>query len=571
MDHGPDFLSNLGVALVAALAGGFVARSLKLPLLVGYLVAGVVVGPFTPGVMAHAESVHQVAKLGVALLMFAVGVQFHLEDMLAVRRIALGGGSVQILGTILLGWVLGYLLGWGHYGGLFLGCALALSSTAVMMRMMEERGELGTNHGTAILGILVVQDLAVVLMVALLPSLAQVAQEGGAALAAVGWSVLRSAIVVVLALALARRGVPSLLARTARMNSRELFLIVVVCVCIGAAYFAQLAGLSLEIGAFLAGLVISESEYAQEAFAEIRPLRDIFASLFFVSVGMLLDPGFVVKNAGAVAAVVAAIIVGKGLIAVLAIYSMRAHGRTAIMAGLGLAQIGEFSFVLASLGTERELIPGVEAGVILSAALISILAAPFVYGAAPRLYTFLNRTPQLSRLLNRHQAIDALAHVEGPKPRVAVLGCGRLGKHVSQALSAKEIPQVVVDYDAAVVARLRSAGVPVVYGDATAEVVLKTAVPASVELAVVALPEASMAPIAVRELRRLSPNLPIIARVHHGVNIPKVREAGANAVVHAEFEAATAVIRYGLKQLGCPENETEEYIDEIRAVRYREE
>jgi CPA2 family monovalent cation:H+ antiporter-2 len=553
------------------MVGGFVARSLKLPLLVGYLLAGVVVGPHTPGIVAHGESVHQVAKLGVALLMFAVGVQFHLEDMLAIRRIALGGGSLQILGTILLGWGIGLALGWGHYGGLFLGCALALSSTAVMMRVMEERGELGTSHGTAILGILVVQDLAVVLMVALLPSLAQVSQEGAAALAAVGWSVLRSAIVVVLALVLALRVVPALLARTARLNSQELFLIVVICVCIGAAYGAQVAGLSLEIGAFLAGLVISKSEYAQEVFAEIRPVRDIFASLFFVSVGMLLEPAFVVQHAAAVGAVVAAILLGKGLLSIIAIYAMGAHGRTAVMAGLGLAQIGEFSFVLASLGTERQLIPEVEAGVILSAALITIMAAPFVYGSAQALYVKLNRVPAISRLLNRQSEQDPHGHDNGFHPRVVVLGCGRLGKHVSQALSSREIPHVVVDYDALVVARLRGAGVPVVYGDATSEVVLKTAVPASVELAVVALPEANMTPIAVRVLRKLWPGLPMVARVHHGVSIPKVRAAGATEVVHAEFEAATAIIRHGLAQLGCPTDETEEYIDQIRAVRYRKE
>lgn len=571
MEHGQDFLANLGVALLAAMVGGFLARSLKLPLLVGYLLAGAAVGPHTPGIIAHVESVHAVAKLGVALLMFAVGVQFHLEDMLAIRRIALGGGSLQILGTILLGWGVGLGLGWGHYGGLFLGCALALSSTAVMMRVMEDRGELGTSHGTAVLGILVVQDLAVVLMVALLPSLSQVAQDGAGALSAVGWSVLRSAAVVVLALVLALRVVPALLARTARLNSQELFLIVVVCVCIGAAYGAQVAGLSLEIGAFLAGLVISKSEYAQEVFSEIRPVRDIFASLFFVSVGMLLEPAFVVRHAAAVGAVVAAIVVGKGLLSVAAIYLMGAHGRTAVLAGLGLAQIGEFSFVLATIGTNRKLIPEVEAGVILSAALVTILAAPFVYGSAQAIYSRLNRIPALSRLFNRHVEKDPHGHDDGFHPRVAVLGCGRLGKHVSQALSAREIPHVVVDYDATVVSRLRRAGVPVVYGDATSEVVLRTAVPASVELAVVALPEANMTPIAVRVLRKLWPDLPMVARVHHGVSIPKVRAAGATEVVHAEFEAATEIIRLGLAQLGQPAEETEEYIDQIRAVRYRRE
>ncbi|MCC2669305.1 MAG: trkA [Armatimonadetes bacterium] len=564
-----DFIVNLAVALLAAAIGGLVARLLKLPVLVGYLAAGVLVGPHTPGVTANAEAVHAVAKLGVALLIFAIGVQFHLKEMLAIRKIALVGGGIQILGTIALGWLVGVWLGWGHYGGAFLGCALALSSTAVMMRLLEERGELGTSHATAMLGILVVQDLAVVLMMALLPAAAQISEGGAGALAGVGLSILRAIVLVAAALLLASRGVPWLLERAARAGSQELFLIIVVCVCLGAAYLAQLNGLSLELGAFLAGLVISESDYAQEVFSQIRPLRDLFASLFFVSIGMLLEPAIVAQHAPAVAAVVVTIVVGKSILAVGALFAAGTHGRTALLAGLGLAQIGEFSFVLASVGTDRKLIPDFEAGVILAAALISILLTPFVYGAAPAIYRAANRVPALARLMNRRQE-SGLGHGEEPEPiRAVILGCGRVGKHVSQALSSTGVRHVVVDYEAAVIKRLRGVGIPVVFGDATSEVVLREALTPGVELAVVALPEASMTPIAVRALKRLKPELPIIARVHRGTSIPRVRAAGADEVIHAEFEAATAIIRHGLARLGVPEAETEAHVSLIRAHRYR--
>jgi CPA2 family monovalent cation:H+ antiporter-2 len=256
-----------GLALLAALVGGFIARCLRLPLLLGYLLAGIAVGPHTPGLIADEAVVHSLANLGVALLMFAVGVQFHLEELVGARRVVLVGGSVQIVGTILLGLLVGRALGWGTYGGLFLGCAIALSSTAVMMRILEERGELGSAHGTAMLAILVMQDLSVLLMAALLPSMAHLSGQGLRGLFGVVSSLLVAVLSVALTLALAMRGVPALLDRVARTNSQELFLLVVVCICLGAAYLAQLAGLSLEIGAFLAGVVISESEYAHQAFS----------------------------------------------------------------------------------------------------------------------------------------------------------------------------------------------------------------------------------------------------------------------------------------------------------------
>lgn len=568
---GHDFLVDLGVALLAALLGGLVARLVRMPLLVGYLLAGIVVGPHTPGIMADEHAVHNVATLGVALLMFAVGTHLSLKELAAVRKIALIGGLLQIGGTIALGFVLGLVLEWGVFGGLFLGCALALSSTAVMMRVLEERGELGTGHGTAMMAVLVVQDLAVVVMVALLPSLATISAEGPKALGAVGLSVLKAMVSVGLTVLLAMRWVPALLTRIVKLGSQELFLLVVVFVCLAAGYLAQLAGLSIELGAFLAGLVISESDYAHEVFNQVRPLRDVFASLFFVSIGMLLEPQTVLHQWATVTAVVVAIVLGKAIIAGLAVYAAGVHGRTAVLAGLGLAQIGEFSFVLAAIGTERKLIPDDLSAVILAAALITILLTPFVFGSADLVYRAMNRRPWLACRLNRPPTSEPPRQALLVTPRVIVLGCGRVGRYVSDALRTMEVPHVVVDYDANATARLRRGGVPVVYGDATSEVVLHQTHPDRAELAVVALPEAAITVMAVHALKSLAPNLPVVARVHRGIDIPKVRDAGADAVIHAEFEAGTEMIRQGLDRLGFPDRQVDQYIDQIRQHRYRQE
>jgi CPA2 family monovalent cation:H+ antiporter-2 len=575
---GVEFLGEVGVVLVAALLGGIVARALRLPVLIGYLVAGALIGPHTPGFIADETTVRTVADLGVALLMFAVGVQFSLDELNHVRRIALVGGGAQIVGTILLGLGLGVLFGWGVYGGLFLGCALALSSTAVMLKVLEERGELGSAHGGVMLGILVVQDLSLILMVVLLPALAAFgggAGNAGGALAGVGSALLKALLFLLVTVLLSTRGVPALLDRVARTQSRELFVLTIVCLCLVAGYVADRMGLGHALGAFLAGIVVSESSYAHEVFSQVRPLRDVFASLFFVSVGMLLDPAFLFANAAVIAAVVLAILVGKTLITMVPLYLLRCQGRTVVLAGLGLAQIGEFSFVLATAGSAQGLIPAEIANVILSSALVTLLLAPFLFGAAGGLYARLNGVPALSRWLNRPAAdatavgpaVDAAA---GGPPRVLILGAGRVGRYVSDALRAKRVPHVVVDYDAGAVARLHANGVPVVYGDATSPNVLARAMPDTAEMAIIALPEAAATQIAVRELKALAPDLPVVVRVHRGVDIPRARAAGAAAVIHAEFEAGTEMIRQGLDRLGFPDPEVDAYIESVRQHRYRQ-
>lgn len=566
------FLLNLGTALLAAFAGGLLARLLKLPVLIGYLVAGVVVGPHTPGIVANRAAVELVAELGVALLMFAVGVHFSLKELRALWRTAIIGGGMQIAGTVVLGVLVGMMLGWGSYGGLFLGCALALSSTAVMMKILEERGEQGSAHGNVMLSILIVQDLSLVLMIVLLPALSQMSTQGASGLATVGIALLKAfaflGVVVILSVA----GVPALMNQVARTGSRELFLLMVICLCLLTGAAADYAGMGLELGAFLAGIMISETDYAHEVFSQVRPLRDVFASLFFVSIGMLLDPIFLLRNAFAVGVVVLTIVIGKALVTFFAVFSQGWHGRTAILTGLGLAQIGEFSFVLATVGSSRKLIPAEISSILLSAALITLLLAPFLFSAASPLYKRLNGIASLSRWLNRQGTQEVAAgHSPHEKARVLILGYGRTGRYVSNALRAKGVPHRVVDYDAGILEELSREGVHVLYGDASSRTVLEQAELSGMDLAIVTLPEADLTMMTVKILKDLMPGLPVVVRIHRGIDIPRLRKAGADAVIHAEFEAGTEMIRQSLDRLGFADPDVDTYIEEVRQHRYRQE
>jgi CPA2 family monovalent cation:H+ antiporter-2 len=367
--------------------------------------------------------------------------------------------------------MLGLAFGWGVYGGLFLGCALALSSTAVMLKVLEERGELGTSHGNVMLGILVVQDLSLVLMIVLLPALASLQTEGVKALASVGIALLKALLFVLITVLMATRGAPALLNRVARTGSRELFLLSVVCLCLVAGYTADRLGLGLALGAFLAGIVVSESGFAQEVFSQIRPLRDVFASIFFVSVGMLLDPKFLAANWLTVTAVVVTILIGKTLVTMIPLRLLGWHGKTVVLAGMGLAQIGEFSFVLATVGSSLKIIGSEISGVILASALITILIAPFFFSAANHIYQATNHYPVIARLLNQPTAEDlqekntVTGHsLSQEREKVIILGAGRVGRYVSDALRTKNVPHVVVDYDLNVAPRLQENGARVVYG-----------------------------------------------------------------------------------------------------------
>jgi CPA2 family monovalent cation:H+ antiporter-2 len=445
-----------------------------------------------------------------------------------------------------------------------------------MLKTLEERGELGTAHGGVMLGILVVQDLSLVLMIVLLPALADLGTQGTAALASVGTALLKALLFLLVIVLLTTRGVPALLERIARTGSRELFLLTAICLCLVASFAADRLGLGIALGAFLAGIVVSESGFGHDVFAQVRPLRDVFASVFFVSVGMLLDPRFVAANWPVVTAVVLTILVGKSLVTMIPLHLLGWQGRTVVLTGLGLAQIGEFSFVLATVGAARGLIGQEVASVILSSALISILLTPFIYGGAGRAYQAAMGVPLLARLLGQRASPVISSgtpppHTEKDAERVIVVGAGRVGRYVSDALRAKNMPHVVVDYDGNAAARLRENGARVVFGDATSDAVLEQAAPKRAELAIIALPEAATTEMVLRLLKQLAPALPVVVRVHRGVDIPRMRAAGADAVIHAEFEAGTEMIRQGLDRLGLGDAEVDAYIENVRQHRYRQE
>jgi CPA2 family monovalent cation:H+ antiporter-2 len=404
--------------------------------------------------------------------------------------------------------------------------------------------------------------------------LSNLGTEGVAALAGVGVALLKALIFLGGTALLATRGIPALLERVTRTGSRELFLLAAICLCLLAGYTADFMGLGIALGAFLAGMVVSASGYAPEVFNQVRPLRDVFAAVFFVSVGMLLDPRFVAAHWPVIAGVLLTILIGKPLVTMIPLSLLGVQGRTTFLVGLGLAQIGEFSFVLATLGAARGLVEQEVAKVILSAALLSILIAPFVYGAAGQLYLSAMRIPALARLFSRSpdEANPAIGHEgTGTGNRVIVIGAGRVGRYVSDALRAKDLAHVVVDYDGNAVARLRQNGVPIVFGDATSETVLEQAEPEQAPLAVIALPEATTTEMTLRQLKQMAPKTPVLVRVHRGIDIPRMRAAGADAVIHAEFEAGTEMIRQGLDRLGLPDSEVDAYLEDVRQYRYRHE
>lgn len=564
--HDASFIAELGIALVAALVGGVVARALRFPTLLGFLLAGVAIGPYTPGFIADRTIVDSIANLGVALLMFAVGVQFSLKELEKVRSTAVVGGILQILGTILLGLLLAWGFGWGWYAGAFLGCALALSSTAVMMRILEEKGELGSTHGEIMLGILVVQDLSLVLMVLLLPALGS-----GFEWEVAGRALLNATLFIAATLLVAFKLAPPLMERVARTRSPELLILTAVCFCLIMAASAEYVGLGMALGAFLAGVVVSESPYSHEIFAQVRPLRDVFSSLFFVSVGMLLDPSFVGAHLGAVVAVVLVIVIGKAVVTTFSVSVCGWQMRTSLIVGCGLAQIGEFSFVLAMLGTTKGLVSSDLSKIILSAALITLMLAPFTFAAGTPLYLTLEKIRPLRKLFHRRaRRGEGVAAVEALHPRVLVMGAGRVGRYVSDSLRSKHIQHLCIDIDSIAIDRLRKLHVPVIYGDASSADILIHAHPETAELAVIALAEAATTEMAVRNLRKVAPQIRIAARVRRGVDIPRMREAGADVVIHGEFEAGAEMIRQSLECLGMPQLEIDQYVDAVRAERYRD-
>ena len=549
MPHHTELIATMSVALALAFVAGFVATRLHLPAIVGYLLAGVVVGPFTPGFVADTDLAPQLAEIGVILLMFGVGIHFSLRDLLAVRSVAIPGAIGQIAAATGLAVAVALWWGWSFESGLVLGLAISVASTVVLLRALMERDLLDSTHGRIAVGWLIVEDLLTVLALVLLPILGE--QQGGSAgavaggspLVAVGLTLGKVALLVALMLFVGMRAVPWLLAQVSRTGSRELFILAILAVALGIAYgSAVLFGVSFALGAFLAGLVVGESDFSHQAAEDALPLRDAFAVLFFVSVGMLFDPQILLASPGRVVAVVLMIVVGKALAAFLVVVLLGRPVRTGLVVAAGLAQIGEFSFILAELGRSLGMLPDEGHSLILAGALLSITLNPLLFRAIGPLEAWLGR-----RRAPAEPAADVDLH--GPRGHAVLCGYGRVGRLVGAALERHGVPYIVVEEDRALVEELRRRGVPALHGDAADNVLLDHMGLAEARLLVVAIADPPATRHIVEEARRQNPGLAIVARTHSEEEWAYLSDGRVDEAVLGERELALTMARLALRHV----------------------
>ena len=564
MHHELSLITTLAVGFGLALIFGFIATHLKMPALVGYLFAGIVIGPTTPGYVADMEIAAQLAEIGVMLLMFGVGLHFSLGDLLSVRKIALPGAALQMVVATALGMgVAMWAWDWSLGGALVFGLALSVASTVVLLKALESRGVLDTVNGRIAVGWLVVEDLAMVLVLVLLPPLAgwlgapqatADAAPHGSLLTTLGSTLARVAAFVAIMLVIGRRFFPWVLWQVTRTGSRELFTLCVIAAAVSIAYgSSKLFGVSFALGAFFAGMVLRESQFSHRAAEETLPLRDAFAVLFFVSVGMLFDPHVLVDKPLQVLAVVAIIVVGKSIAAAGLVLAFRYPLNTALTVSASLAQIGEFSFILAGLGMSLKLVPPEGNSLILAGALISIAINPLLFGAIEPIQKWMRERSPLARLFERPD--DPLAELPMTTDRkylskqVVLVGYGRVGKRVAQALTEQGIPFVVADENREAVEQLRASGTPAVTGNASDPGVLIQAHIAEARMLVIATAQ----PHAVRQMietaRTLNPDIEVVVRSHNEHEAELLAREAGSVVFLGEQELARAMVRHVLARV----------------------
>ena len=558
MAHNVALISTIAAGLGLALVLGFIAARLRLPALVGYLMAGVVIGPYTPGFVADTQLAAQLAEIGVMLLMFGVGLHFSLKDLLSVRRIAVPGAVVQMLAATSMGAAMALWWGYSPAGALVLGISLSVASTVVLLRALESLGQLESFNGRIAVGWLVVEDLAMVLVLVLLPPLAGLLAgngriEAGELWLSLGRTLLQVGLFVALMLVVGRRLFPWLLWQVQRVGSRELFTLCVVAAAVSIAYGAtQLFGVSFALGAFFAGMVLRESQFSHRAAEETLPLRDAFAVLFVGSVGMLFDPRVIVDHPLRVLAVVGIIVLGKSLAAAALVLLLRYPLHTALTVSASLAQIGEFSFILIGLGGSLGLLPGDAQSLVVAGALISIALNPLVFRAIEPLQRWLLARSQFARdLAARDDPLAELPMSTDPKylaRQVVLVGYGRVGRRVAASLQAAGIPFVVAEQNRAVVEELRAAGTPAVSGDAALPEVLVQAHVARARMLVIATPDT----LGVRQMaahaRLLNPEIEIVVRSHNDEEAQRLAAEIAGRVFVGEHELASAMTRHVLER-----------------------
>ncbi|MGE0338613.1 MAG: YbaL family putative K(+) efflux transporter [Xanthobacteraceae bacterium] len=563
MPHYTPLIATIVAGLVLAFILGSIAHRLRISPLVGYLLAGVIAGPYTPGFVADQALAHELAELGVILLMFGVGLHFSLKDLLSVRAIAIPGAIVQIAAATLMGMAMAHFLGWSWVAGFVFGLALSVASTVVLLRALQERRLIETERGRIAVGWLIVEDLAMVLALVLLPALASVIMATDAVTNPVMWEPIaitfgKVAAFVIVMLVIGQRVIPWVLHWVAHTGSRELFRLSVLAIAIGIAYAASTwFGASFALGAFFAGMMMSESPLSQRAAEETLPLRDAFAVLFFVSVGMLFNPAIVVNHPWLLAGTIFIIIFGKSLAAYLIVRAFRYPTSTALVISASLAQIGEFSFILAGLGVTLKLMPQTGLDLILAGAIISIMANPFVFQALdwlkPKLEARKGKGEE--KIATPAPVPDEPAAVLEPtkmRNHAVVVGYGRVGSHIGDGLRQAGVPYLVIEDRPEIVKQLRARGIEVIFGNAATPELLAAANLTEARTLFVAIPESFEAGQIVEQGRKANPSIEIIARAHSDAEQSNLNRLGANYTVMGEREIAQGMLDYSSRTSVTP-------------------
>ncbi|MBX3002891.1 MAG: cation:proton antiporter [Anaerolineales bacterium] len=564
MHHLP-LLINISIALAAAFVGGILARRVKLPAIVGYLLAGIAIGPFTPGFVGDTDTISQLAELGVIFLMFGVGLHFSFADLWKVRKIAVPGAIFQMALGTLAGYALSQLWGWSWAAGITMGLGISIASTVVLLRGLMDNNLLNTPHGRVAVGWLVLEDLATVLILILMPALAP--QSGGFAISTLGLTLVKAGAFVVLMFLVGKRFIPWLLDRIAHTRSRELFILAILVITLATALGAsEIFSVSLALGAFVAGAIVSESPLSHQVGADVLPFREAFAVLFFVSVGMLVNPVFLVQNLGQVFVLTLVVVLGKVLINLLIGFVIPGQAKTFMVVAAGLSQIGEFTFIVGQAGLMLGLLDRNQYSLILAAALLSITVNPWMFRLIPKAEQWLKSIPGLWKRLDRHTAPPPSEEPAG-KP-VVLVGYGRVGGHLLSVLRSMDIAIKVIEADVERVELLNQEKVPVLYGDAANSEVLTHAHLEHAKALVVSVPEEAAAEMIVSAAHEINPSLPIIARAASEEGIQRLSELGASFVVHPELEGGLEMVRHTLLELGLPRREVDEYAEQVRLKRY---